>query len=161
MRYHLNGLTDIYMVLSNERKIGGVIEAEYIRLRNGEQFARAVFVGVDRSGEAIYSLCFVTQDGKRIICHVDDIAMISEPVHKNICDLYNETYKRLKTAEKIKYLKKLLQVNEGSNNPLFKDEVNQLVADLGASAVESEVDISFLEETKNKTARPLSRVKIA
>jgi hypothetical protein len=160
MRYQINGLSDIYKVLSNERKVGGVIEAEYVRLRSGDQYENAAIVSIDRLGEAIYSIGFVTSEGKRIISHVDDISMISDPVHKNICELRNEIYKRMKTAEKLKYLKKLLDVNEGSNNSIYKQEADMLINDLGRKAVQSEVDLSSLDQSV-LTNRAVSRFRIA
>jgi hypothetical protein len=160
MRYQINGLTDICTVLSNERKVGGAIEVESIRLRSGETFECAVITGIAHAGDTMYSLGFFTGEGKRFICHVDDISMISDPVHKNICQLCNEAYKELKTAEKLKYLKKLIQVNEDSVNPVFKQEVKQIVTDIGEDAVKSEVDISFLKE-QNKRNNTVTQIRIA
>ena len=38
MAYQINGLKDIHKLLMNERKIGGVIEVNTLRLRTGEVY---------------------------------------------------------------------------------------------------------------------------
>lgn len=63
MRYHINGYTDIYTVLTNERKIGGAIEVGKIRLRTGEEFSNAVLTRLEMSDAQFCSLGFVTADG--------------------------------------------------------------------------------------------------
>ena len=131
MGYQVNGLTDIYTVIANERKLGGVIEAEFIRLRSGEQFPLCVITSVEMSGNHIYSLGFVNNQGKRLICHIDEISMISEAVHKRICEMENRAYKKVITEKKIMYLKRLLEVNEESLNPVFLNEMEALVLDIG------------------------------
>lgn len=157
MRYEINGLTDIYTILCNERKVGGVVEAEMIRLRSGEEYTNPVITSLDTDGTTIYSVGFVTEDGKRYIVHINDISMISQPVHKNVCQLCNETYKTVKTAEKLKYLKRLCEVNEGSTTPVFMKEVEQIVADIGTEAASvAEFNLPVVLEK-----RKIGRVRIA
>jgi hypothetical protein len=131
MGYPMNSLTDIYTVIANERKLGGVIEAEFIRLRSGEQFPLCVITSVEMSGSHIYNLGFINNKGKRFICHIDEISLISEAVHKRICEMENKAYKDVLTERKITYLKRLLEVNEGSSNPVFLNEMEELVLDIG------------------------------
>jgi hypothetical protein len=46
----INGLSDMYTIIQNERKIGGVIEAESIKLRSGEEFVCPVILNIDFVG---------------------------------------------------------------------------------------------------------------
>jgi hypothetical protein len=161
MGYVVNGLADIYTVLSNERRLGGVIETEYICLRNGEHFPHSVITSIERIGNAGYYVGFITKEGKRVISHIDEITLISEPVHKRICEMSNEVYKKIKIDEKIKYLKKLCQVNEGSCTPVFEKEVKQVVEDIGMDVAMTEVDLSFIEEYNSEDERKIGRIRIA
>ncbi|MED0676300.1 hypothetical protein ABEV55_06200 [Aneurinibacillus thermoaerophilus] len=160
MGYQVKGLMDIHTVLSNERKLGGVIEVEYLRLRSGEQFPNAVITSIEMAGNAIYSVGFITEQGKQFIAHVDEISIILEPVHKRICEMSNESYRQIKTVEKLKYLKKLLQANAGSCTPTFRKEVEQLVDDIGVNAAANEVDLSFMEPRREDKKRG-NRIRIA
>jgi hypothetical protein len=149
MRYQVNGLTDIHTIMVNERKIGGAIEAESIRLRSGEQFDCPVITNIDCSGSSYYSLGFLTAEGKKIIVNVNDISLIVEPVHKKIAELKNRFYKEFKTREKIKYLKRLCEVNQGSNNLPFVKEAKMIIEDIGMDSAKKEMDMNFLNEKKH------------
>jgi hypothetical protein len=149
MRYQVNGLTDIHTVMVNERKIGGAIEAEKIRLRSGEEFVCPVITHIDCSGSSFYSLGFLTAEGKTIIVHVNDISMIVEPIHKKIYELKNRYYKEHKMKEKLKYLKRLCEVNHGSNNLPFIKEAKMIIEDIGLDAAKKEIDLNFLNEKKH------------
>lgn len=144
MEYPIHGLKDMYTILSNERKLGGVIEADYIRLGTGEQYSHAVITSIDMTGNHIYSLGFVDEQGQHFICHIDNLSIIYQPTHKRIQQLNNETVKKMKTAEKQKYLKRLIQVNEGSVNPIFMKEVVQILMDIGEKAFGMEDTDSLL-----------------
>lgn len=139
MSYPINGLVDMHTVLSNERKFGGAIEVGYIRLRSGEQFPQAMITSVEMNGQLIYTVSFMSEQGENYICHIDDVSLIFEPVHKRIHELKNKAAKMKKTAEKLKYLKRLIQVNEGSTNPVFLKELAEVMEDLGEAAVEKSV----------------------
>ena len=49
----INGLKDIHKLLVNERKIGGVIEVNTLRLRTGEVYQNAVITHIDLIGSSI------------------------------------------------------------------------------------------------------------
>lgn len=148
MQKQVNGLKDIYALLSNERKIGGIIETQFIRLRSGEEFKNAVITNVDMLGSTFYSLGFTTSDGKHMIINVSEISVISAPVHKKIADAQNIIYKKAKTAEKLKYLKRLYEVNEGSYTTIFLEEAKLIVEDIGYEAAKEHVDVSFITPPK-------------
>ncbi|WP_367758817.1 hypothetical protein [Ammoniphilus sp. 3BR4] len=114
--------------------MGGVIEAEYIRLRTGEQYSHAVITSVDMTGKSIYTLGFIDEQSQHFICHVDNLSLIYQPKHKRICQLNNEAVKKVKTADKQKYLQRLLEVNEGSVNPIFMKEIVQILQEIGEKA---------------------------
>lgn len=148
MLYQVNGLKDIYTVLVNERKLGGAVETESVRLRSGEEFPNAVVTHIDMAGAIIYSVSFVTEEGKRYIVHVNDISMISQPAHKHIKSLNNSFYKQFKTEEKIKYLGKLCQLNEGSfTKPVF-NEVLQIIEDIGKDVAKTHLNLEFVSDNK-------------
>jgi hypothetical protein len=149
MRYQINGYTDMYTVISNERKIGGAVEAGLIRLRSGEEFANAVLTRLEMSGAQFCSLGFVTEEGKRLIVHINDISMIADAVHVNVCDLRNEVMRAEKMAERLKRLKRLCQLNEGSCTPTFREEALLLAEDIGFDVAREHVDLSFLPQTEN------------
>ncbi|WP_134704648.1 hypothetical protein [Ammoniphilus sp. YIM 78166] len=131
MGYPIQGLSDMYTVLNNERKLGGAIEVGYIRLRSGEQFPHAVITSVEMSGHLFYTLSFMTEQGESYICHIDDVSLIYEASHKRIHELQNQAVKQKKTAEKLKYAKRLVELNEGSTNPVFEKELAQVIEDIG------------------------------
>lgn len=146
MNYQVNGLTDIFTVLANERRIGGVIEAESIRLSSGEVFKYPVITHIDFTGFTFYTMGFVTDTGLRMIVNVNEISRIVSPVHKRIKELQNSYYKKIKVDEKLKYLKRLCEVNEGCYTKPFVEEVKAIVNDIGWESVESELNIDFLRD---------------
>jgi hypothetical protein len=148
MLYQVNGLKDIYTVVTNERKLGGAVEADFIRLRSGELFHNVVISHIDTSGLMIYSVSFVTEEGKKYITHVNDISMISEPNHKHIKDLKNTYFKEKKTEEKMKYLVKLCTLNQGSCTKPFLDEVLLFIEDFGKDAIRKHLDLDDIEHDK-------------
>ncbi|WP_047151352.1 hypothetical protein [Aneurinibacillus tyrosinisolvens] len=160
MEYVVNGLADIYTVLSNERRVGGVIETGYIQLRDGQHFPCSVITSIERIGAANYYVGFITEEGKRFLSHIDEITLISQPVHKRICQMSNGMYKQMKIDEKLKYLKKLCQINEGSRTPVFEKEVKQIAEDIGMDAAGAELDLSFIEYS-SENERKINRKRIA
>ncbi|TQK62295.1 hypothetical protein FB479_10574 [Brevibacillus sp. AG162] len=148
MRYQINGYTDMYTVIANERKIGGAIEAGQIRLRTGEVYANAVLTRLEMSGAHFCSIGFVTEEGKRLIVHVNDISMIADARHVNVCELTNECMRVEKSAERLKRLKRLCELNEGSCTPTFQEEALLLANDIGMEEASTYVDLSFLPHTE-------------
>lgn len=144
MRYQINGYTDMHTVIANERKIGGAIEAGMIRLRTGEVFANAVLTRMEMSGTHFCSIGFVTEEGKRLIVHVDDVSMIADARHVPVCELTNAFMRAEKTAERLKRLKRLCELNEGSCTPTFQEEAALLAYDIGLELARTHVDLSFL-----------------
>ncbi|RXT13465.1 hypothetical protein [Ammoniphilus sp. CFH 90114] len=148
MLYQVNGLKDIHTVLVNERKMGGAVEAEFVRLRSGEEFTNVAVTHIDMAGSIIYSVSFITEEGKRYIIHINDISMISQPTHKHIKSLNNSFYKQLKTDEKIKYLTKLCQLNEdGFTKPVLQ-EVLHIIEDIGSDSAKKHMDLDLIQDTK-------------
>lgn len=147
MSNQVNGLKDIYTILSNERKLGGVIEAKFIRLRSGEEYPNAVITNVDLMGSAFYSISFYSNEGQHMIVNVSEISMISSPIHKKIAELRNQAFKEMKTEQKLKYLVRLYEVNEGSRNPFFLEEAKMVIMDIGVDTAGQKVDVSFLNQT--------------
>lgn len=148
MAQQVKGLKDIYAILSNERKLGGVIETTFIRLQSGEEYPDAVITNVDVMGSVFYSISFVTNNGTHMIVNVSQVAMISAPLHKKTVELNNVAYKKMKTDEKLKYLIRLFEVNEGSKNPFFLEEAKLLIQDIGLEAARQKVDVSYVHESK-------------
>lgn len=146
MPNQVNGLKDIYTILANERKLGGVIETAFIRLRSGEEYRNAVIANVDMIGSALYSVSFYDNDGLLTIVNVSEISIISEPAHMKVFELKNQAYKKIKTDEKLKYLVRLYEVNNGSNNPFFLEEAKMLIKDIGVDTAKQIVDVSFLTQ---------------
>lgn len=144
MSYVINGLKDMHTILSNERKVGGVIEADNIRLKNGEEYVNAVITNIDLLGSALYSIGFVAVNGQRIIVNVSEISMINQPQHKKIYNLNNQSFKTIKIEEKLKYLKRLYEVNVGSYTSIFLEEAKMIVDDIGLKTAKKVVDVSFL-----------------
>jgi hypothetical protein len=148
MRYQINGYTDMYTVIANERKVGGAIEAGSIRLRTGEVYANAVLTRLEMSGAHFCSIGFVTEEGKRLIVHVDDISMVVDPRHVDVCELNNECMRTEKTAERLKRLKRLCELNEGSCTPTFQEEALLLAHDVGMDQARALVDLTFLPQAE-------------
>lgn len=144
MTYQITGLKDIHKVLVNERKVGGVIEVSTLRLRTGETYENAVITNVDYIGLSIYSIGFVTTEGQNLIINISELGLLHEPKHKRIYELKNEAYKQMKTIEKLKYLKRLFQVNEGSTSPIFREEAKMIIDDIGLPTATKEVDTSIV-----------------
>ncbi|MCF6094117.1 hypothetical protein L1765_09095 [Microaerobacter geothermalis] len=152
MLYDVNGLPDIDTVLSNERKLGGVIEAEKIKLRSGEEFSNPVIISISGTGTIHCTLGFYTTEGKRYIVNIDDISIIVQPTHKYIKDMKNSSYKKQKIEEKLKYLKRLCEVNQGCHTKTFKAELAAIVEDIGEEAANS-LEISKVECCNGKVIR--------
>lgn len=146
MRYQINGYTDMYTVIANERKVGGAIEAGTIRLRSGEVFTNAVLTRLEMSGAQFCSIGFVSEEGKRLIVHVNDVSMIADARHVDVCELQNERMRAEKTAERLKRLKRLCELNEGSCTPTFQEEALLLAQDIGWEQAREHVDLSFLPQ---------------
>ena len=119
MANQINGLKDIHKLLMNERKIGGVIEVNTLRLRTGEVYQNAVITHIDLIGSSIYSIGFITEDHQNIIVNITELSLLQEPKHKKIVELNNQAYKTTKTKAKIKYLKRLFEINRDSLNSIF------------------------------------------
>ncbi|WP_141430580.1 hypothetical protein [Bacillus sp. 03113] len=136
MQTMLHGLKDIHMVISNHRKIGGVAEAGSIRLASGDEYHTPVFTNVDMSKGQYVSLCFIDEEGKNIMAHVDQIAVIKGLQHKLICQLDNTYVKQMLVDETLQYLQKLCEVNEGYVTTSFKKEALKLVQDISVTELE-------------------------
>ena len=144
MTYEINGLKDIHTLLINERKIGGVIEATMLRLRTGEVYPNAVITHIDLLGSAIYSIGFMTEDHQNIIVNIAELSLLQEPKHKKISELNNPKYKTTKTKEKIKYLKRLFEINKDSMNSIFLEEARMIIEDIGVPAAQKEINTSIV-----------------
>jgi hypothetical protein len=144
MAHQINGLKDIHKLLMNERKIGGVIEVKTLRLRTGEVYQNAVITHIDLLGSSIYSIGFITEDHENIIVNITELGLLQEPKHKKIDELNNQAYKTTKTEEKIKYLKRLFEVNKDSLNSIFLEEAKMIIEDIGLSAVKKEINMSIV-----------------
>jgi hypothetical protein len=156
MRYQINGYTDMYTVLANERKIGGAIEAGKIRLRTGEEYTNVVLTRLEMSGFQYCSLGFVTEEGKRLIVHVHDIGMIADARHLNVCELRNVIMREEKTKERLARLKRLCELNEGSGTQPFREEAALLVEDIGYELAGKHVDLSFMPSSEKGRARKIA-----
>jgi len=148
MTYQINGLKDIHKLLVNERKVGGVIEVGTLRLRTGESYQHAVITNIDLLGSAIYSIGFVTEENQHLIINISELGLIHEPRHKKIHELKNNAYKQAKTTEKMKYLKRLFEVNDGSSTPIFREEARMIIDDIGLPTAKKEVDTSIIYPEK-------------
>lgn len=149
----VNGYSDIHTILMNERKVGGIIEANRIKLRTGEEYLSAVITNIDFCGSVFYSLGFIDQNGDRMMVHVHDISIIDNPTHKRVHQCTNEYYKKLRVEEKIQYLNRLCEVNEGCYTEIFLNEVRMIIEDIGIESIKNKVDLSFLHEQKRKIYR--------
>ncbi|SFJ53758.1 hypothetical protein [Thermoflavimicrobium dichotomicum] len=149
MNYEINGFADIYTILSNERRVGGAIEAESIQLRSGEVFKHPVVTNIDFTGSTFYTISFISDTGLKMIVNVNEIRAIVSPAHKRIKDLKNSYYKNLKVNEKLKYLNRLCEVNEGCYTEPFVQEVKAIINDIGLESVGSQLNIDFLRKKQN------------
>lgn len=149
MAYQINGLKDIHKLLINERKVGGVIEVSTLRLRTGEVYQHAVITHIDLLGSTIYSIGFRTEDHQNIIVNITELSLLQEPKHKKIYELNNQAYKTTKTKEKIKYLKRLFEINKDSLNTIFLEEAKMMIEDIGLPAVKQEIDTSIIYSKNN------------
>jgi hypothetical protein len=145
MGIQINGLRDINAILTNQRKLGGVIEASFLRLRSGEEYPYACIVHLDTLGSNYYSIGFVTNKGERIIVNVNDVSMISSPEHKKIAELKNQVYKNLIIKEKFKYLKRLFDIHQGSYTIHFLKEVKMIIDDIGFDIPDQELSSKILK----------------
>lgn len=143
MGKEVSGFDDMSSIIRNERKIGGVIESDYLRLTTGEEYYNVVISKVELIG-SLCSITCCTEDGSILMVNVKEVSMIHQPTHKKICDVRNQTYKRKKHQEKMKYLKRLFALNEESFNPIFMEEAMLLIEDIGWKNVKQELDISRL-----------------
>lgn len=144
MSYQINGLKDIHKILMNNRRINGVVEVKTLRLRTGEVYHNAVITNIDLIGTSIYSIGFMTEAQENLIININELGMLHEATHKKIRELNNQTYKKIKTEEKLKFLKRLYQVNEGSRNPIFLEEATAIIEDIGQDAAAKAVDTSII-----------------
>jgi hypothetical protein len=145
----INGLRDIHAILSNQRKLGGVIETSFLRLRSGEEYPYACITHVDHLGSNYYSIGFVTNEGKKIIVNVNEVSVISSPEHKKIAELKNVVYKNLMIKEKFKYLKRLFDVHQGSYTIHFLKEVRMILDDIGFDIPDPELS-SMISKIKDQ-----------
>ncbi len=148
MRYQINGYTDMHTIVTNERKIGGTVEIGFLRLRSGEEFEHAVVTRLEMSNGQLCSIGFVTEEGRRLIVHIQDISMIADAKHVNVRDLCNERMREQKMQERIKYLKRLCDLNAGSCTLPFREEVMLLIEDIGLETAKQYVDLSFLQSVE-------------
>lgn len=144
MTYKINGLKDIHKLLMNERKIGGVIEVNSLRLRTGEVFPNAVITNIDLLGSAIYSIGFISEDHQNIIINISELGLLDDPKYKKIAELKNQAYKATKTKEKVRYLKRLMEINKDSLNPIFLEEAKLIIDDIGLAAAKKEIDARLI-----------------
>ncbi|WP_257347981.1 hypothetical protein [Pseudalkalibacillus decolorationis] len=149
MNCDVHGFTDMHTLITNERKVGGAIEATRIRLSTGEEFTYPVITNVDYSGSTFYSIGFITGDGEHYIVNVHDISMMTSTRHCSVRDLKNSYCKKMKTEQRIDYLKRLCEVNEGSSTSIFLEEVQAILDDIGFEAIESEHELSPLNNKFN------------
>lgn len=145
----INGFHDIYSILANERKLGGVIEAAKITIRSGEQYSNPVITNIDFFGGTFYSVGFIADNGNHLIVNVSDISKIEEPAHKRIHEMENKVFQSQKLTEKNNYLKKLCDLNKGVFLNTFLNEVNLLVEDIGFDNINEDIDIKFLPQKNN------------
>lgn len=148
MGKEVRGYSDMYTILSNERKLGGAIEALSIKLRNGEEYMNPVITHIDYCGSVYYSLHFIDKFGKKLMVHVNEIGIIESPSHKKIHELNNEYVKKLKQNEKLRYIKRLCELNEGFLTEMFVNEVKMLANDIGYENIPAELNLTFLVEKK-------------
>ncbi|WP_240374083.1 hypothetical protein [Bacillus piscicola] len=144
MNTRVNGFDDMHSILRNERKVGGVIESDYLRLSSGEEFHNIVITKVEMIGTALCSLSCVTEEGNMLIVNAKDVSLIHQPQHKKICELCNKEFKQVKMQEKMKYLKRLCDLHEDNLNPIFVEEAMLLIQDIGLKNAKEEIDVSAI-----------------
>ncbi|WP_100399529.1 hypothetical protein [Bacillus sp. FJAT-44742] len=149
MGYSVDGFADIHTILSNERKVGGAIEAKRIRLRTGEEFTNPVITNIDFSGSTFYSVSFVTDQGESYVVNVQDISMMQSLTHCRVHEMKNTYYRPIKTEQRIRYLKKLCEINEGSYTKIFREEAAALIKDIGKEALRSTPIAAHIDYTEN------------
>ncbi|MFB5661241.1 hypothetical protein [Alteribacillus sp. HJP-4] len=144
MSNQINGFDDMNTVLANERKIGGVIESDYLRLSTGDEYNNVCITKVELIGSALCSIGCVTEDGQQLIVNAKEVSIIYQPQHKKIYELKNQAFKHTKMNQKKKYLKRLFELNNGSHNPVFLEEAMLVIEDIGLKNVKQEVDVSAI-----------------
>lgn len=142
MKSQINGFEDMHTILANERKVGGVIESDYLRLSTGEEYNNIVITKVELLGSALCSIGCVTEEGQLLIVNAKEVSVIHQPKHKRIHELRNQSFKHTKMQQKLKYLKRLIELNDGSYNPLFREEALLVIKDIGLKNVKKEIDVS-------------------
>ncbi|MED4974232.1 hypothetical protein RA955_07340 [Geobacillus proteiniphilus] len=148
----MNGLRDMKAILANERKVGGAVEAVFLRLCTGEKYRNACIVHIDQLGTHYYSVGFVTEQGERMIVNVHDISVISAPEHKKIRELNNAAYKREAINEKWRYLQRLFEIYEGSYTVHFWREAKMIIDDIGVDALSPELSL-LVSNVQGQAAR--------
>lgn len=121
-----------------------MIEVNTLRLRTGEVYEHAVITHIDLLGSSIYSIGFITEDHENIIVNITELSLLQEPKHKKIVELDNQAYKITKTKEKVKYLKRLFELNKDSLHSIFLEEAIMIIEDIGLSAVKKEINTSLI-----------------
>lgn len=148
MLYTVNGYRTIYTVVNNERIVGGAVEVDELRLRSGERFRNVVITSIEAGENGTYMLGFVTEDGRRYIAHTSDISLMVQPTHKRVKDLRNLVAREELLKRRLTYLRRVLEVNEGNDSFLFRQEVKNLVNDIGLENVRlAALDMEALQTT--------------
>ncbi|GAB6936301.1 MAG: hypothetical protein L5657_05280 [Calditerricola sp.] len=148
MLYTVNGYRTIYTVVNNERIVGGAVEVDELRLRGGERFRNVVITSIEAGENGTYMVGFVTEDGRRYIAHTSDISLMVQPTHKRVKDLRNPVAREELLKQRLTYLRRVLEVNEGNDSFLFRQEVKNLVNDIGLENVRLAVrDMEALQTT--------------
>lgn len=83
-----------------ERKIGGVIEVNTLRLQTGEVYQNAIITHIDLLGASIYAVGFVTEDHHNIIVNINELSLMQGAQYKKIVEIKNQAYKATKTKAK-------------------------------------------------------------
>ena len=86
----------------------------------------------------------MTEDHQNIIVNITELSLLQEPKHKKIFELNNQAYKTTKTKEKIKYLKRLFEINKDSMNSIFLEEAKMIIEDIGLPAAKKEINTSIV-----------------
>lgn len=148
MLYTVNGYRTIYTVVNNERIVGGAVEVDELRLRGGERFRNVVITSIEAGENGTYMVGFVTEDGRRYIAHTSDISLMVQPTYKRVKDLRNPVAREELLKQRLTYLRRVLEVNEGNDSFLFRQEVKNLVNDIGLENVRLAVrDMEALQTT--------------
>jgi hypothetical protein len=90
-----------------------------------------------------------------MIVHVNDISMITSPLHKKVAMMNNEYYKSLKMKEKILYLKRLYKADQGAFTKPFLEEAKLIIEDIGITSIEDDKELSkdLLLKVSNKVIK--------